>query len=86
VVTTALAEPEPGAEEKPKFPGGEWGDFEISPPAVKKHYRNSSFGQQSGYFICSKFAANKSCHVTSHTAATFLQRPLWNSAATRNAL
>ena len=24
-------------------PGGEWGDFEISPPAVKKYYRNSGF-------------------------------------------
>jgi hypothetical protein len=31
---------------------------------VKEHHRNSSFGKQSGYFICSKFVAKKSCHIT----------------------
>ena len=38
-------------------PGGEWGDFEISPPAVKKHSRNSGFGQKTGFYFHFKFAA-----------------------------
>ena len=31
---------------------------------MKEHHRNSGFGKQSGYFICSKFVAKKSCHIT----------------------
>jgi hypothetical protein len=34
-------------------PSGEWDDFEISPPTAKKHYRNSGFWQQTGYFFAS---------------------------------
>jgi hypothetical protein len=31
--------------------GGEWGDFEISPPAPKKYYRKPGFWQQTGFFL-----------------------------------
>jgi hypothetical protein len=37
-------------------PGGEWGDFEISPPAVKKYCRKSGFWQKTGFFFASSRA------------------------------
>ena len=49
---------------KAQSPGGEWGDFEISPPAAKKDCRKLVFWQQTGYFFGSEFAAGAAWFVT----------------------
>jgi hypothetical protein len=50
-----------------KSPGGEWGDFGISPPTAKKDYRKLVFRQQTGYFFGSKFAAGAAWFVANQS-------------------